>query len=954
MTITSFKSALHSIGFIVLLFFSIQSFAQTESINGTVTDGEGKPIAGATVKIKGANKATTTKEQGTFSFSNVPGSGTLIISHIAYTTMEAPYTSGKEVIVALKESVAQVDEVVVTGVFDKRTRMSSSVAISTISSKQIDRLAPSSAADLLRQVPGVYVNNARGEVANTVYSRGISAGSIDNANGYFYTSLQEDGLPVTNVNISTDYFLRADATIKTVEAVRGGTASILGANAPGGLFNYISKTGGTKFGGEVRGRFGLEGDGKNPFYRADVNLGGPLSKDKTWTYNLGGFYRRSNGPRYPGYPMNNGGQVKANVVKTYQSGSFKFYAKMLNDRNATMEFIPTIGWDNPKVVPGLSTTDSYYLPDMFMQIPINNTGTRIFDTRDKTHSTDKAIGFNWTQNFGTGWTFKNDARYSAKRTTNNTPAVVTPFSTTSIVFYAIPHLLGRFGTYTFKDHVTGQVLGTVTQAPNIVNGQFAGFNFIPGANNNFPGNNVQPNSLFFLPLFYSDFKINEFMDQFTFSKKLKNMNFTFGGFYAHSNVDRIGGQEDLGLGFGTIQDKPHLTDITLQGFDGQTYQVTDPNGIVDVGRNGSSLSDATQTQMALFFGHNWQLTDRLNLDWGVRFENTGVKGNNTPNVPNSKVNDPTYGGRDGNPLTLYDNGGGTAGTPLDYDKSVSTFSYSAGLNYKINDQFAIYGRYSNGNKAPEIKNYFSALTPFAIQTLNTDAQKTEQLEFGFKAKTGKLNLFVTPFYSKLSNVPNLQTFTDTNGANYQPAVQYAKYKTYGLEVEANYAFTDHFSVRGIATLQHSEATEFTTWIANAPGKQDDVLADYSGNETDNNARVILGLTPTYSANNFYASLNWNYLGARQANVLNAFRMPAFSQFDLSIGYDVSKRVGLQANVNNLFNTYGVYGWSGPGGFPMALDRQGFTPEYIKANPDAVYATQGSMPRAYFLTVSYKF
>jgi hypothetical protein len=39
----------------------------------------------------------------------------------------------------------------------------------------------------------------------------------------------------------------------------------LGANAPGGIFNYVSKTGGNTFQGEVRTKLGLEGNGKNPF-----------------------------------------------------------------------------------------------------------------------------------------------------------------------------------------------------------------------------------------------------------------------------------------------------------------------------------------------------------------------------------------------------------------------------------------------------------------------------------------------------------------------------------------------------------------------------------------------------------------------------------------------------------------------------------------------------------------
>jgi outer membrane receptor protein involved in Fe transport len=113
--------------------------------------------------------------------------------------------------------------------------------------------------------------------------------------------LQEDGLPIlsaqgtsaTDPGLKPDGFLRADATIEKVEAVRGGTASILGANAPGGIFNYISKTGKSTFEGEVRTRYGLEGNGKNPYYRADVNVGGPLNASKNLTYNIGGFYRHA-------------------------------------------------------------------------------------------------------------------------------------------------------------------------------------------------------------------------------------------------------------------------------------------------------------------------------------------------------------------------------------------------------------------------------------------------------------------------------------------------------------------------------------------------------------------------------------------------------------------------------------------------------------------------------------
>ena len=948
------KATCFSFTLLLVLLVSFSVVAQGQTLSGKVTDLKGSALSGATVSLKDGSKSAVTNESGGFILENVSATGAVIVSFVGYGNKELKYNAGNELSVALEESSKDEEEVVVTGVFDKRKKLESSVAISTLNAKQISQLSPTSAADLLKNIPGVYVNNARGEIANTVYSRGISANSIDNASGYFYVSMQEDGLPVNNSSYGgTDNFLRADITTGRLEAVRGGTASIFGANAPGGIFNYISKTGTDKFEGEARIKLGLEGDGKNPYYRADLNFGGPFKKGGSVTYNIGGFYRYSDGARYPGYPSNNGGQLKANIVKNYSHGSLKVYAKWLDDRNAQAEFIPSQSWTDPKVMSGLSTTDSYNLPSLSMKIPINNTGSATFDSEDKYHAQDKAIGLSWNHNLGSGWSIRNDGKYSAKHLVGSVPAVVTPYATDNILFYAINHLIqtGKFGTYSFTDKVNGQQLGTITMVPGPT-----GISFIPGPNNNFPGENIQPNSLFFLPLFYQDYKVNEIMDQLTFSKKLKNMTFNFGAFVANSNIDRIGGQEDDGIGVGTMHDRPHLVDIKLHGlFDGQDYQVTDPNGFMDIGRGGVTTSDGTKKQLALFLGHNWDLTSQLNLDWGLRYETTKISGSNTPVTRDNRDQDPAWGGRDGNPLTIYDNGGGIAGTPLDFDETVNTLSFSAGLTYKISSEMALYARYSNGKKAPEIGNYFAATDPFLIKSLNTDAQHIQQIEAAFKMRNKKAGLNITPFYSLLSNVPNLQfAFQDSLGNNYNPPTQYGKFRTYGVELEGSYAFTPHFSVSAQATIQSSIAVEYTTWVSSGKAPQFDQLVDYSGNETDNNANLMFGISPAYTAGKFNAILNYYYMGTRQANVPNAFEMPAFGQVDLSLGYEVSKRFYLQANVNNLLNKYGVLGWSGPGGFPIALNRQGFTPEFVAANPDAVYSTQGSMPRAYFLTASFKF
>jgi len=944
------KGFVHASAFLLCFLFScllsMRSLAQQATISGKVSNAKGQPLAGTSVLVKGTNKGTKTDDKGTFSIEGLASTNvTLVFSYVGFEVREIKITAGKNsnVNITLEEKSNDNEEIVVTGVFDKRKKMEASVAITTINATQIAKVIPASAADLLKNVPGVYVNSALGEIRNTVYSRGVSVGSNDGASGYYYVSMQEDGLPVTNAtygNYGPDYFLRPDATLGRLEAVKGGTASILGANAPGGIFNYIMKEGGNKTAGEVVTKYGLEGNGRNNFYRTDFNIGGPLGHN--WYWDAGGFYRYSEGARNPGYAMNRGGQFRANVVKKYNSGSLKLYAKYLNDHNGWFEFTPTVGYTNPKPAPGFTEYSSVLMPSIQQNLPINQTGqTATYNNRDLIHSIDKSVGLNWEQRFGNGWTFNNAMRYSDKRAFWNTNAVVYPVAMDDLITYAILGLLGTPGTYSIRSQSTGHELANITS--------FSGFDFNVN-HSELPGSTVSPNSLFFEPVFYVDNKIKEFLDQFSLTKKLNNMSFTVGGFYGHSKVSRS--QAFGGVALGTIQDRPELVNITRTNPDGTIALVTNSNGVTGVSGSGFSFANAIQSQLALFFGHNWQIVPAVNLDWGIRYEAMQVKGDNKPSVANADAS----GGLDGNPLTLYDNSYGTTPNTYNFNKTVNTFSYSAGLNYKINNHFSLYGRYSEGNKAPDLDMYFAATTDFLAKTLNPLAQKVRQLEFGVKAKTGGLNLFVTPFYSVLSNVAGVQAFQNADQTFYNPPTVYNKYRTYGVEVEADYGFAKHFNVRGVLTLQKSKAVDYTVWLANGFGPEDDSLVSFSGNEVDNIARSIINITPSYNLDRFYAQLTWSYMGKRQANVANAFLLPSFSQFNFSTGYDVTKNFKLGLVINNLFNTYGVMSWSRPGTFLAALDRQGFTKEMYNdaTKNNTPYSTVSIPARSYFLTATFKF
>jgi outer membrane receptor protein involved in Fe transport len=948
------------VSFVFWLLASTLVYAQNGKITGKITDAKGEGLIGASAKIKGTAKGAVTGTDGRFTIENVEnGSYTVVTSFIGYTNKEVSVSvpQSGSLTISLADDAASLDEVVVTGVFDKRTALNSSIAITSLDNAQIEKQAPASAADLLKNVPGVYVNSSLGEVRNTVYSRGVTTGNNDGRWGYDYVSMQEDGLPVSNTllaNFTPDFYLRADATLSKLEAVRGGSAAIVGANAPGGIFNYISKTGGDKLEGEVRTRIGMEGNGKNSYYRADFNIGGPLAKNLT--YNIGGFYRNAQGPNYPGYASNNGGQIKGNIVYKYNTGSLKFSAKILNDHNLSKEALPTTSFTDPKLVDGFTNTSSMLWPSMTATVDVPNRGMTTYDPQQKYHSKESKVGFKWDQELGNGWNFSNNMSYSVKDQDAFSPiGTVTPLDMTNFVSYIIagslhpgpptdPSVFVVPGSYSFTT-LSGTPVMTSTM----------GFDFskpIPFdfkvTGNTGAGKTFAPNYLLFAPLIYNSNRANEFMDQFVLNKKVGKNTFNVGGFYSSSSLDKV--QQSFGVSLNTFEPNPKPLNITLTapGPGAPTFQLTNPNGVSKLGADqGYTTFKATQNQLALFFAHTVELNEKLTLDYGLRYETQTIKGSNQVSI-----NVYTKGGTDKNPLTLYDENSSAPGAVFSYDKTLGYLSYSGALNYRINKSSAVYARFSNGKKAPGYQIYLDITTPFAQSSLNPQIQIIRQFELGYKVKKAGLTSTVTPFFSLLSHIPNNVTFTNNAGNLYNPPALYNDIRTAGIEIDELYEVNKNFNVRGVVTLQTSTATQYASWIHNFDGT--DTQISNSGNQTANVPNVMFNIIPEYHTDKFYANLTWNYLGDRQANFQNAFTMKAFSQFNLGLGYNVSKKLTVSGNVNNLLNSYGVLGWVAPGTFPNNLNLEGLSKAQVATNPTAFYETFGTPARAFFLSASYKF
>jgi len=303
----------------------------------------------------------------------------------------------------------KLDAVVVTGASSAKSKMRSSVAISTIESEGVAAVTAASSTDLLRGVPGIRAEASGGESNANVAVRGIPV----SAGGARYIQFQEDGLPVLQFGdiafATPDTWMRADAGFERLEVVRGGSAALLATGAPGGIINFISKTG-LEQGGSLQLTKGLDFDQT----RVDFGYGGRLAP-KTRFF-VGGFYRVGDGGRKGADGVENGGQVRANVTFELEGKSFvRFSLKHLDDHTPT--FMPTpVKYLNGSIqeIPGLDPRRAAFYDVAW---PLDNTLAKdnsrsTSNIRDGLSARSDAFGVEMDLDAGGGFRLQNKFSWS--------------------------------------------------------------------------------------------------------------------------------------------------------------------------------------------------------------------------------------------------------------------------------------------------------------------------------------------------------------------------------------------------------------------------------------------------------------------------------------------------------------------------------------------------------------
>jgi iron complex outermembrane receptor protein len=214
---------------------------QPGAIEGTVVAAAGgEPLAGATVRIGGPRTAVT-DAAGRFRFAGLPaGAYTLVARRVGRADGSASVDvrpgATASVRIALAEETLRLDELVVVSATREARRLAETPAtVGVVSGAELRAARPAHPADVMGQVPGVWVSATGGEGHTTAIRQPKTTNPV-----YLFL---EDGVPTRSTgffNHNALYEINVPQA-ERIEVLKGPATALYGSDAIGGVINVESR-----------------------------------------------------------------------------------------------------------------------------------------------------------------------------------------------------------------------------------------------------------------------------------------------------------------------------------------------------------------------------------------------------------------------------------------------------------------------------------------------------------------------------------------------------------------------------------------------------------------------------------------------------------------------------------------------------------------------------------------
>ncbi|OYU82306.1 MAG: hypothetical protein CFE23_00900 [Flavobacterium sp. BFFFF1] len=224
--------------FILSLFFCSISFAQN-TISGTVTDGNGLPVSGASVSVVGESTGSITDADGKFALkTSKQPPYSVLVSNVGFTSQTVQVTSSNQKInVSLVEEETKLNEIVISASRTPERILESPVTIERMGIKDIKNTSSVSYYEGMENLKEVHFNTSSMSF-KSINTRGFA--TIANTRFMQLTDNMDNSSPALNFPLGNLVGI-SELDIQSVELLPGASSALYGANAFNGILFMNSK-----------------------------------------------------------------------------------------------------------------------------------------------------------------------------------------------------------------------------------------------------------------------------------------------------------------------------------------------------------------------------------------------------------------------------------------------------------------------------------------------------------------------------------------------------------------------------------------------------------------------------------------------------------------------------------------------------------------------------------------
>ncbi len=224
---------------LILSLLVIKISAQDLALKGYVIDGEQNRVKNAIVELVQENttKRAISDTSGYFYFIVKPGIVKITVEHIAYKRFQKEFEISTDtlILIQLHNRIIKFGEITVTATRYQSNTAELSNFVEIINPEEIEKISPSSFADVLRFGTSIYIRDYGGTPAQlkTISLRGTgSEHTVFLLNGMRISSYQNGVLDLSLIPVDA---------IERIELIHSNMSSLYGADAIGGVVNIVTK-----------------------------------------------------------------------------------------------------------------------------------------------------------------------------------------------------------------------------------------------------------------------------------------------------------------------------------------------------------------------------------------------------------------------------------------------------------------------------------------------------------------------------------------------------------------------------------------------------------------------------------------------------------------------------------------------------------------------------------------